>query len=426
MTTRHVVIVGAGVVGIANAVALALKGHRVTVVDAASGPAEVCSRANAGILAVAHAAAWARPSAIRSTLRAVAHREPGVRITKLADPALWSWGAEFLQNCNASAHVRNTDKLQRLSRMSRKATKDLVAELGLDAMVRHDGGLYLFQDADQFRHHAATLQTGQYAPQDRMEALDRPALIAREPALASMSDKLAGGIYSPVDSVGDCHRFTRAAAEALSRDHAVTFRFGTQVKGFAQRGNTVTDVETDQGLITGDTVVLATGTRTPALTRTLGFAPRIYPVKGYSGTWIIRDPARIPRLPFVDETELLAVASYDGRLRVTAIAEFAGRLDLSLPEARLDLLRDYVARTFGDAVDLQSPVFWAGQRPSTPAGPPYLGRVRRFDNLWINAGHGQLGWTMAAGSGVLIAQALTSGSPELRDISSTARWLDPI
>jgi D-amino-acid dehydrogenase len=426
MTGPHVVIVGAGVVGVASTAALALQGHRVTVVEASTGPAEVCSLANAGILAVGHASAWAGPSAIGSMLRAIAHREPGVRVTKYADPALWSWGARFLCHCTASAHARNTDKLQRLSRMSREVTQDLAIRLGLDDLVRHEGGLYLFQNEDQFREHAASVRGGSADPHGGMVVLDRAALIEREPALALVADKLTGGIYSPVDSVGDCHQFTCQVAEVLARDHAVTFRFDTRVTGFTRHGGTITGVETDQGEVKADAVVLATGVETSNLTRALGFAPHIYPVKGYSGTWTILDPSRIPRLPFVDETELLAVASYGGRLRVTAIAEFAGSHDLSLPEARLDVLRDYVARLFGNAIDPDNAQFWTGQRPSTPAGPPYLGRVRSFDNLWINAGHGQLGWTMAAGCGALIAQALTNGATELHDVSSTASWLDPI
>jgi D-amino-acid dehydrogenase len=172
-------------------------------------------------------------------------------------------------------------------------------------------------------------------------------------------------------------------------------------------------------------VVLATGVETPDLTRPLGFAPAIYPVKGYSGTWRITDPAGVPTLPFVDETELLAVANYGDRLRVTAIAEFAGR-DRSLPADRVKLLDAYVRRSFGAAVDLDHPEFWTGLRPTTPAGPPYLGRVRRFENLWINAGHGQLGWTMSLGAAEILAQAMAGEPPALRDVSSRARWLEAL
>ncbi|SFN92813.1 D-amino-acid dehydrogenase [Thioclava dalianensis] len=423
---QRVVIIGAGVVGVLSAYALATRGAKVTLIDSQPGPAEGCSRANAGILAVGHASAWASPSAIGSITRALLRREPGIRVTRPTDPALWAWGAQFLRNCTASAHATNTSKLQRLSRMSRNLTQKIEADLGLTGSLRHEGGLYLFQNLAQFRAHAATLAQGGARADDQMEVLDSDALIQRDPALATMPEHLAGGIYSPVDSVGNCHSFTKAVSEVIARKFDVALHFGTHVTGFETDGRTITGVKTDHGARAADAVLLATGTGTAALTRQLGFAPAIYPVKGYSGSWTIRDPDRIPRLPYVDETELLAVACYGGQLRVTAMAEFAGQSDLSLPDTRLDVLRAYVARQFGDAVDAHSASFWTGQRPSTPAGPPFLGRVRRWDNLWINAGHGQLGWTMAAGCGDVIARAMTAETPTLRDVSSTARWLDAL
>lgn len=175
-----------------------------------------------------------------------------------------------------------------------------------------------------------------------MAALDRAALIEREPALADMSDRLADGLFSPTDSVGDCRLFTKNVADVLASEHGVKFLFGTRVTGLEVKAGAITRMNTNCGAVQADAVLLATGTQTQQLTQPLGFVPIIYLVKGYSGTWAIRDPSRIPRLPFGDETELLAVASYGGHLRVTAIAEFAGRQDISLPEARLEVLRDYV------------------------------------------------------------------------------------
>ena len=146
-------------------------------------------------------------------------------------------------------------------------------------------------------------------------------------------------------------------------------------------------------------------------------------MKGYSGKWTLREGASLPARPFIDETQFVAVASYGGRLRVTTIAEFAGR-DRSLRPERIDVLRDYVATRFADATEPGSAEFWAGLRPSTPCGAPYLGRVRAFGNLWINAGHGQLGWTASAGCGALLAQAIAGEPRPVRDTSAPARWLD--
>ncbi len=414
-----VVVIGAGVVGVMTARALRLRGAEVVVVDALPGAAEMCSRGNAGMLAVGHAKAWAEPAAIPALLRALVGREPSVKVTRPFDPALWRWGVEFLRHCTPAANARNTSAEQRLSRFSRDRLAAAEAEMGLPVDTWHEGALYLFQDAAQFARYRAKLPEG-----GEITALSREELVAREPSLAAMGERLAGGLLSRIDSVGDCALFTRRTAAWLGGAGVAT-RFETRVTGFASALGRITAVETDRGPIACSAVVLATGVETADLTRPLGFVPQIYPVKGYSGTWRITDPAGVPRLPFVDETELLAVANYGDRLRVTAIAEFAGR-DRSLPPARTALLDAYVRRRFGAAVDLETPEFWTGLRPTTPAGPPYLGRVRTHSNLWINAGHGQLGWTMSLGAGEVLAQAMAGEPPALRDISSRARWLDAI
>ncbi|NIY79270.1 FAD-dependent oxidoreductase [Celeribacter sp. HF31] len=416
MQQDRTIVIGAGAVGIMTARALMLRGKKVTVIDRLSGPAEFCSRGNAGLMAVGHAKAWAEPAALPAMMRAALGREPSVKISKLFDPALWRWGMEFLTQCTSRASAANTRKLQRLARMSRDMLLPAETAMGLPGETRHDGALYLFQDTPQFQSYAAKIGSGQ-----EIEVLDALALIELEPGLAGMRDRLAGGLRSHIDSVGDCHLFSARTGAWLDRE-GIAFRYDTKVTGFTCKNQRISAVETDAGPMECTDVVLATGVETPDVTRSLGFVPNIYPVKGYSGTWRITDPGAVPQLPFVDETELLAVSNFGDRLRVTAIAEFAGR-DLSLPEKRITLLKEYVQRNFGKGVDLDHPEFWAGLRPTTPAGPPYLGRVRAYDNLWINAGHGQLGWTMSLGSAELLAQAMTDETPVLSDVSATAKWL---
>ncbi|MER9457711.1 FAD-dependent oxidoreductase [Mesorhizobium sp. M0478] len=415
---NSIAVIGAGVAGITTAYALAKRGINVAVIDALSGPAEMCSRANAGIIAVGHAKAWAGPQAIGAMVKAIAGRDPSVQITRLGDPALWHWGLEFLLNCRSSTHLRNTDKLQRLSRYSRALVAAAETDMDLPKEIRHQGGLYLFQNKTQFDTYVASIRRhGDGA----IEVLNRKGLIMREPALAAMPD-LVGGLFSAADSVGDCRLFSQRAAAFLSQTHKVSLHFDTRVTGFRRVGNAIAAIVTDRGEIPCSAVILATGVETPDITRSLSFRPNIYPVKGYSGTWTITDPEGVPTLPYVDETELLAVATFGGKLRVTAIAEFAAR-DRSLPEDRIERIAAYARRSFGHAVDLATPEFWSGLRPTTPGGPPYLGRIRRFDNLWINAGHGQLGWTMAFGCGELLAQRIIGEQISLEDVSSRARWL---
>jgi D-amino-acid dehydrogenase len=422
MTQQPIVIIGAGVSGVMSAQALAARGQHVIVLDRAAGPAQVCSRANAGIIAVGHAQAWAGPDAIGMLMAALAGRAAGVRITRLRDPALWRWGLAFLRNCTRARYDANTDRLARMSAFSRETLREVARDLGLDDLLRHDGGLYLFDDAEALAHAAGGHGANSAQP---MDALDRAALFDREGALAQAEDRFAGALFSARDSVGDCHVFTQSAAQELAARGSVEFRYGCEVSGFDTDGGCITGVQVGSEVIAASQVLLATGVETPDLTRPLGFAPLIYPVKGYSGTWALRDPARLPSLPYIDEAAHVAVAVYGGQLRVTAFAEFAGQ-DQSQPPERIAVLKDYVTRNFGSAVELDRASFWAGLRPTTPAGAPYLGQVRGFDNLWINAGHGTLGWTLSAGCGALMAQAMTGGTPELHNVSARARWLDPI
>jgi D-amino-acid dehydrogenase len=416
-----IVVIGAGIIGLMTAYALVRRGYRVTVIDRLPAPAEMCSRANAGIVAAGHAQAWAEPKAIVSILRALIGREPSVRVTKFWDPELWRWGIEFLRNCTSSAHHSNSQKLQKLSLFSSDLFKHIESDMGLIKETRHEGGLYLFRDADQFNAHVASLTDHGDL---KIQVLDRAELLAREPALADMEDHYLGGFFSQVDAVGDCHQFANRTHDYLLQTGQVDFLFNTAVTGFSRRKSSIDALITDQGTISCDQLVLATGVETADITAPLGFKPIIYPVKGYSGTWKIVDGSSLPRLPYVDETEFLAVGNYGDRLRVTATVEFAGR-DSSLPEDRIALIDNYVRRNFGAAVDLDNAEFWTGMRPTTPQTAPYLGRVRHIPNLWINAGHGQLGWTMSSGCGEIIAQLISGTTPTLSGLSAQARWLDP-
>ncbi|OOY06253.1 FAD-dependent oxidoreductase [Thioclava sp. F28-4] len=409
---RHIVI-GAGIVGTMTAWALARRGLDVTVIDRLPGPAELCSRANAGIVSIGHASAWAGPDALPQLLRAMAGRNPGVKLTAPFDPALWRWGTTFLRNCTGAAQARNTARMMRLAETARAALPEMAQELGLDALIRFEGGLYLYNATAEIDAH----------DDGRLTRIDPDWLAENDPLLAETG--FAGAFLSPMDAAGNCHEVTRAAAKALTVKHGVQFRYNSAVTGFTQADGKITGVNLADETLPAAQVILATGVETPDLARPLGFAPDIYPVKGYSGTWEVRDQSRLPRHPYIDEAAMLAVASYGGVLRVTAIAEFAGR-DRTLREDRTKVLTDYVAARFGDAVSDAPPVLWTGLRPSTPHGPPFLGRVKSYDNLWVNAGHGQLGWTLSAGCGALLADAITGAANGPREVSAPARWLAPL
>lgn len=419
---ERVIVIGAGIVGIQSAHALARRGLCVTVVERAPAPAMLCSRANAGVVSIGHAEAWAGPDAPRTLLRAALGRDPGIKVSRWADPALIRWGLDFLRNCSAEAHDANSARLTRLCLYSRDRLPVVAQEAGLSDLLRHDGALYLLPDraaVEAWQHaHSQTSETG-------MSLLSPSEIVTKDPALAPIAARFAGALFSPHDSVGDCHRFATGLGAHLGTLDHVDLRYETELDHIEREGGRIIGIRAGGERIAADHVILAIGVETPKLTRPLGFVPRIYPVKGYSGSWRLRDPARAPTLPYLDEAARLAVSSYSGILRITAMAEFAGGDD-SLPEARLSVLKDYVARHFADLVDLEDVTFWTGSRPTTPASAPYLGRVRRFGNLWINAGHGALGWTASAGSAELLAKAITREERDCRDVSAQARWLDPL
>ena len=416
--SQRVAVVGAGVVGVATAYHLAQRGYQVVVLDQADAPAAMCSYANAGIIAVGHAASWAGPEAPRQMVRAMLGKEPSVKISRLMDPDLWRWGLSFLRNCNVAAHREHSNAMATLSRHGRDALRKMEAEMGLSFDQAHDGVYYLYTSQAQF---AARMQ-GNVGPETGFTPYDATTLMAMDPALKAFHGKLQGGLISDVDSKGDCQSFSAKLVDWLTARSNVTFHFGTRVSGYDTKGARVRAVLTDTGHFACDHVVIASGTETPKLTASFGVKPMIYPIKGYSATYPILDANRIPNRPFIDETSLLAVTKLGDRLRVTAIAEFAGH-NRNITADRVAYLDTYVDQHFSGAVDVAQAEHWAGLRPTTPSGRPYLGRLRKTSNVWLNAGHGQLGWTMAAGAGEVMA-AMISGAPNTAaQVSETARWL---
>ena len=226
-----------------------------------------------------------------------------------------------------------------------------------------------------------------------------------------------------MDSSGDCYRFTTDLAQVLANSGDVEFKFGEEVTNLVIENKRVTAIETKNKKIPCDCVVIATGSATSLFMKKFGVRPLIYPIKGYSATYDIRDLAAIPELSVIDETNLVAFSKFDNRLRLSSLAKFAG-YDLALNKKRLAILDDYAKTMFSDAIDLKTAEYWCELRPTTPSGPTYLGRINKYANLFINAGHSQLGWTLAAGAGRVIADIIDNKTPEITDVSINAGWLE--
>jgi D-amino-acid dehydrogenase len=404
-----VAVLGAGVLGVTTAYYLAKAGEAVTVIDRQPRAAAETSFANAGLVAPGHSYAWASPRAPLILLRSLWRNDTALRYRLRLDPAMWSWSLRFLANCTAAANRRNTLVKLELCKYSREQLVALRAAEGLryDEVVK--GSIYLYREPEHFETGKQTtvLITDHGYP---MEAIDMDRVVAIEPALARSRHRFAGAILVPKDESGDCRLFTERLAE-ICKKLGVTFRYGTTVQGFAAEGDKVTAAETDRGRVPADRFVLALGSYSPFPARSIGLKLPIFPVKGYSMTVPVKNPAEAPTVGLIDEGYLVAFSRMGDRLRMTATADFAG-YDTSYTPREFETMLKVSRELFpeGAHYDQQSP--WACLRPMTPDGPPIMGPTR-YKNLFMNTGHGHIGWTMACGSARMVADLMLGRKPAL-------------
>ena len=413
----RIAVLGAGIVGVTTAWYLAEDGHEVTVVDKADRIAGETSFANAGIIAPGDAAAWASPEAIGILFSSLFKTHAAFKLRFSLDPHFLAWGLKFLANCTWDRHRRNTRAKLVLSLYSRDQTLELERHLGLDYGRNRAGALYLHHDRADLEKQAAGI--------DRLKEFGlslrflEPSEIRQvEPALSAEAEAgLAGALHGPDDFSGDCRAFALALAEQAQSRHGVVFRLGETVTGLDSDGGTVRAVLCRAGeearRLECDAVVVSLGPQTPILLRTLGASAPITPVKGYSLTFPLREGGVAPITCGVDEHHFAAYSRLGDRLRLTARAEFAGYDRAPRPEIFAEMRR-IGAWLFPDAADFDAPLEWTCLRPVTPAGPPIIGRAPgAWSNLWINSGHGSLGWTMGAGSSRILADLVAGRRPEL-------------
>ena len=405
----RVVILGSGVVGTASAWYLAEAGHEVVVLDRQVGAGLETSFGNAGEISPGASASWAAPGIPLQVLKWVFVRHRPLIIRPRPDPAMIGWCLGMLRNCTAARYELNKARMLPLAEYSRDRLRALRAALGIAYDERAKGILLLCRSAkelDGARAEGALLQKFGV----RFELLDREACIGVEPALAPVREKIAGGLRLPDDETGDCFKFTQALA-AAARQRGVEFRYGTTIERIALEGDRVSGIVTDRGTVSGDAYVVALGSFSPLLLKPIGIRVPVYPVKGYSLTLAITDPAGAPESSVVDETHKVAITRLGDRVRVGGIAELAG-YDLALRQAPRRTLEHVVRDLFPRAGEVGEATFWCGLRPMTPDGPPLVGPTR-YRNLWLNTGHGTLGWTMACGSGHLIADLISGRKPAI-------------
>lgn len=405
-----VIVLGAGIVGVTTAWCLARDGHEVTVVDRQADAASETSQANAGLIAPGHAYAWASPKAPGIMLKSLWRNDQALRLKPRPDPRMWSWMARFLRQCTAERARINTINKLRLSMYSQQCMADVVAETGVPYDGRDGGGLYIYRGRRAFE--AGVAKTAILSEHGlRVEALDPDEAVAREPALAPRRDRIAGAIYVPSDASGDACMFSRNLARHTAERFGATLLWNTTIRGLAADGDRIDRLVTDQGDMQADMFVLSLGCDSPFLARPLGIRLPIYPVKGYSVTLPVAGRNGAPTIAGVDEEALVAWARMGDRLRITATAEFSGYSRDHRPKDFRTMFR--VARElFPDGADYDRPDYWAGLRPMTPQGTPFLGRTP-FANLMLNTGQGHMGWTMSFGSARIVADLITGRDPAI-------------
>ncbi|HEX7991076.1 MAG TPA: D-amino acid dehydrogenase [Stenotrophomonas sp.] len=405
----RVLVLGSGVIGTTSAWYLRQAGFEVTVVDRQPAPALETSFANAGQLSFGYTSPWAAPGVPLKAVKWLFEEHAPLAIRPTGDLNQYRWLWQMLRNCTSARYAVNKARMVRVSDYSRDCINELRAATGIDYEGRQLGTTQLFRTQQQLDAAAQDIQVlREYGVP--YEVLDRQGIARVEPALAGKTEMLVGALRLPEDQTGDCQMFTTKLA-ALAEAAGVEFRFDQDIASIQTDGDRITGVRINGKLETADHYVLALGSYSPQLLAPLGMQLPVYPLKGYSLTLPITDAAMAPNSTILDESYKIAITRFEDRIRVGGMAEVAG-FDLSLEPRRRATLEKVVKDLYPDGGDLSKASFWTGLRPATPDGTPVIGATP-YRNLFLNTGHGTLGWTMAAGSGRYLADLMSGKKPQI-------------
>ena len=401
-------MLGGGVIGVTTAYYLAKDDHEVTVVERHSVAAAETSYANAGLVAPAHAYAWASPKAPGILFKSLFMKDQALRLRLRADLRMWRWGLQFLAQCTDERARANTVRKLRLCLYSVERLNEVVADTGVACDGLEKGNLYLYRSEQSLEKgiaHTAVLREHGV----EMRVLDRDGLAGIEPALAPVKDRLAGGMHAPGDRSGDARMFTRNLAAHCAEHLGVRFEYDTRIAALVASGDRIERVTTDRGDRDADAFVLAAGHESPFLAEPIGVKLPIYPCKGYSVTVPVGRSSPSPKIGMVDEDHLVAFCPMGSRLRITSTAEFSG-YDKSYSAEDFRAMFHVARELFPGGGDYSKPEYWAGLRPMTPTTVPILG-FARYRNLMLNVGHGHIGWTMSCGSAKVVTDLVAGRDP---------------
>lgn len=404
-----VAVLGAGVIGVTSAYYLHRAGHEVVVVDRQPGPALETSFANAGEVSPGYASPWAGPGIPMKAIRWLLMHHAPLILRPRFDPDMARWLFAMLRNCTADRYAVNKARMVRLAEFSRDQLAEVRATLALPYDHGTGGTMQVFRSQQQIDASAKDIAVLQRYGVP-YQVLDREGCIGFEPGLAASRDRFVGGLRLPGDETGDCHLFTSRLAEHLKRE-GVTFQYDTPINSLHVEHGRIAHAATERGPVRADRYVVALGAYSPALLRPHGIRLPVYPVKGYSITAEIADKSRAPVSTLLDETYKIALTRLGNRIRVGGMAEISG-FSHDLPERRRETLVHCLNELFPGAARPGNLSFWSGLRPMTPDGPPIIGPTD-ISNLFLNVGHGTLGWTMACGSGHLIGNLISDEPPAI-------------
>ncbi len=408
MTT---LVLGAGVTGITTAYYLAKAGQKVTVIDRQPGVAMETSFANGGQVSASHAEPWASPATLLKILKWLWRDDAPLKFRLRGDPELWSWCVRFLSNCSKSQALINTERMLRVALYSRKQLNKLKKETGIDYDQLNKGILHFYRDPKELAAASGRIQAMIDLGLER-RLVDTDTCIELEPALKSAAENnlIRGGIFTPGDESGNTHAFCIALAE-LCVKMGVKFYYDSPIKRLIIKNGTFREVETKTDTFEAENCVVALGSYSPLLLKPLGINLPVYPVKGYSITLPVTNQEAAPQVSLIQDELKLVYSRFGSRLRVAGMAEIAG-YDTTIDKVRSQLVLSSALTLFPDCCNREIAEFWSGLRPQTPDSVPVLGTTK-INNLFLNTGHSTLGWTMACGSGKILADLITSQELEV-------------
>lgn len=403
-------VIGAGLLGIASAYELATRGEPVTVLEARDGVAMETSFANGGLLTASMPDPWNSPGVHKHLFASAFDPRAAMKLRISAIPSIFFWGMKFLDNANVEHYRYATKANHRLAAYSVEATRQLRERLGISYDSASSGSLKLFRKEAAVADSMAVAELLQ--PMGlRFKLLDRDATVQAEPQLEEIRKDIAAALYFPDDECGDAHMFCCELLKHI-RNAGASVMTGVTVKRLIKKRQRIIGVDTDQGVMEAERVVIAAGNQSPALVRTLGLSLPIRPAKGYSATITGTGLDPLPKIPIIDDQMHAGIVPIGKRLRLVGTAEFAG-FDKSIRQERIDNLFDLLAALFpriARAVDRQGTETWTGHRPMSADGLPFIGPAG-IPGLFLNTGHGHLGWTMAMGSARLLADLMQGRTP---------------